>query len=95
MRYYQPQEQYQYFCGVDLHTRTMYLFVLDSAGQVQLHKNIRSRPGAFLSAIEPFREGLVVASECVFCWFGPGPVRCSLTCAGAKASSSCLGTPST
>ena len=95
MRYYRPQEQYKYFCGIDLHTSTMYLCVLDEAGKIQLQKNIRSRPGAFLAAIEPFREGLVVACECVFCWFGPEPVRCSLTCAEARALSSCWVTRST
>lgn len=25
MRFYKPQEHYQYFCGIDLHTRTMHL----------------------------------------------------------------------
>ena len=69
MRFYKPQEQYQYFCGIDLHTRTMHLCVLDQAGQIQLHKNIRTRPDAFLRAIGPFRDGLVVACECVFCWY--------------------------
>ena len=61
--------QYQYFCGIDLHTRTMHLCVLDQAGRIQLHKNIQSRPEAFLKAIGPFREGLVIACECVFCWY--------------------------
>ena len=70
MRIYQPQEQYRYFCGVDLHTRTIHLCILDGAGRIQLHKNIRSRPEAFLKAIGPFREGWVVARECVFCWYG-------------------------
>ena len=51
MRFYKPQEQYQYFCGIDLHTRTMHLCVLDKAGRIQLHKNIRSGPDAFLRAI--------------------------------------------
>ena len=69
MRYYKPQKQYQYFCGIDLHTKTMYLCVQDEAGHVQLHKNIRSRPGAFLKAVEPYRQSLVVACECVFCWY--------------------------
>ncbi len=67
MRYYKPQNQYQYFCGIDLHTKTMYLCVQDAAGHVQLHKNIRSRPTAFLEAVQPYRHSLVVACECVFC----------------------------
>ena len=65
MRFYKPQEQYEYFCGVDLHTRTMHLCILDQAGRIQLHKNIRSRSAAFLKSIAPYREGLVVACECV------------------------------
>ena len=47
MRFYQAQEQFEYFCGIDLHTRTMHLCVLDQAGRIQLHKNIRCRPEAF------------------------------------------------
>jgi len=47
----------------------MHLCVLDHAGQVQLHKNIRSRPEAFLKAIGPYRDRLVVACECIFCWY--------------------------
>ncbi|MCH8960924.1 MAG: IS110 family transposase [Bacteroidetes bacterium] len=69
MRFYHVQPQQQYFCGVDLHTKAMYLCVLDQAGQILLHKNIRTRPQAFLKAIAPYRQGLVVASECIFCWY--------------------------
>lgn len=70
MKFYQPKKHSTYFCGIDLHTRTMHLCILDSAGHVQLHKNIRTRPDAFLKAVAPYREGLVVACECVFCWYG-------------------------
>jgi transposase len=62
MRYCQPQEQCQYFCGVDLHTKTMYLCVQDEAGRVQLHKNIRARPEAFLKAID-YLEGAIKCLE--------------------------------
>lgn len=69
MRFYRVQPQQQYFCGIDLHTQKMYLCVLDQNGTIVLHKNIRTRPEAFLKAVAPFREGLVVASECIFCWY--------------------------
>ena len=69
MRFYKPQVHYQCFCGIDLHTRTMHVCILDGAGQVQLHKNIQSQPDAFLKAVAPFRDELVVACECVFCWY--------------------------
>ena len=72
MRFYHVQPQQQYFCGIDLHTKAMYLCVLDQHGAIVLHKNIRTRPEAFLNAIAPYRDGLVVASECIFCWYSLG-----------------------
>jgi hypothetical protein len=51
------------------HARSMYLCILDQSGQTVFHKNIRTDPERFLQAIAPFREGLVVAVECVFCWY--------------------------
>ena len=58
-----------FYCGVDLHASTMYLCILDDRGQTVFHQNIRTEPDAFLKAIAPYREGLVVAVECVFCWY--------------------------
>ena len=67
MRFY--TQQHQHYCGIDLHARTMYLCVLDQAGQVLLHQNVRSDPAAFLRAVAPYREDLVVAVECMFAWY--------------------------
>lgn len=69
MRFYQTKPQQHFFCGIDLHTKAMYLCVLDQHGAIVLHKNIRTRPEAFLKAIAPYRDGLVVACECLFCWY--------------------------
>ena len=69
MRFYQTRPHQHFFCGIDLHTKAMYLCLLDQHGTIVLHKNIRTRPQAFLKAIAPFRDGLVVASECIFCWY--------------------------
>ena len=67
MRFY--TEQHRFYCGVDLHARTMYLCILDQAGQVVFDKNLAANPDAFLAAIAPFRDDLVVAVECLFCWY--------------------------
>src|SRR6516164_6794916 len=67
MRFY--TKQHRFYCGVDLHARTMYLCILDADGQVVFDKNLPARADAFLSAIAPFRDGLVVAVECLFCWY--------------------------
>jgi len=61
--------RHPYYCGIDLHARTMYVCILDGDGNKVYHKNIPCRPEAFLRAVEPFREGLVVGVECIFCWY--------------------------
>jgi len=58
-----------YYCGIDLHARTMYVCVLDKDGKTVYHKNIPCRPDRFLQAIEPFRGDIVVGVECIFCWY--------------------------
>ena len=67
MRFY--NQAHRFYCGVDLHARTMYLCILEQGGQVVLHKEVPAEPGALLEAIAPFRDGLVVACECLFCWY--------------------------
>jgi transposase len=67
MRFY--NQQHRFYCGVDLHARTMYLCIVDANGQVVFDKNLAAEPAAFLKAVAPFRDGLVVAVECLFCWY--------------------------
>ncbi len=64
MRFY--TKNHAHYCGIDLHAKTMYLCILDRDGHILLHKNMRSSPETFLVAVEPFREDLVVAVECIF-----------------------------
>ena len=67
MRFY--SHTHPFYCGIDLHARTMHLCVLDQAGTVVLDKNIGARPDAFLKAIGPFRPDLVVGAECMYAWY--------------------------
>jgi transposase len=67
MRFY--NRPHRYYCGIDLHVKTMYLCLLDAAGQVLVHRNVKASPEAFLEAIAPYRDDLVVAAECMFTWY--------------------------
>jgi hypothetical protein len=67
MRFY--NRQHRYYCGIDLHVKTMDVWILDSAGQVLVHRNLPSTPEAFLEVVAPYREDLVVAAECMFTWY--------------------------
>ena len=42
------------------------LCILNESGDVVYHRNHRAEPEHFLKAINPFREDLVVAVECIF-----------------------------
>jgi len=67
MRFY--TKQHKYYCGIDLHTRVMYLCILNADGETVLHRNVATRPEPFLKAVAPYRDGLVVGAECMFTWY--------------------------
>ena len=67
MRFY--TQQHRYFCGVDLHARSMYVCVLDQAGETLVHCNLKACPEEFLRTLAPYRDDVVVAVECIFTWY--------------------------
>jgi len=64
MRFYTGQHEHT--CGVDLHARSMYVCILDRAGNTLLHSNLRADPDTFRRAVAPFASDLVVGAECMF-----------------------------
>lgn len=67
MRFY--TRQHRHTCGIDLHARTMHLCVLGEKGEKLLHRNFPTTPEAFLEAVAPYREDLVVGVECMYAWY--------------------------
>jgi transposase len=67
MRFY--TNQHPFYCGIDLHARTMYVCILRQDGEVVLHRTMQAAPEPWLTAIAPSRDGLVVAVECLFTWY--------------------------
>ena len=67
MRFY--TDQHKFYCGIDLHARSMYLCILDQEGNTMFHRNCKTTPDDFLRAIQPYREDVVVAVECMFVWY--------------------------
>jgi hypothetical protein len=47
----------------------MYLCIMNAAGKIVLHRNMKADPKRFLGAVAPFRDNLVVGVECIFCWY--------------------------
>ena len=67
MRFY--TEQHKHYCGIDLHARSMYVCILDQAGKVLVHRNMKASPMAILRTIAPYRDDIVIAVECIFTWY--------------------------
>ena len=69
-------KQHRYYCGIDLHARSMYVCILDQSGETLLHRNMPADPRSFLEAIAPYREDVVVAVECIFTWYWLADLCC-------------------
>jgi len=67
MRFYKTQ--HSYYCGIDLHARSMFTHILDHEGKTVFERDLPAGPDAFLDAVAPFRQGLVVGCECMFAWY--------------------------
>src|SRR4249920_2486250 len=62
-------QQHRFYCGVDLHARTMFTHVLDHRGKTAFEKDLPADPDEFVHAIKPFRKTFVVGAECMFAWY--------------------------
>src|SRR5262249_45760536 len=62
-------QSHRFYCGIDLHARSLHLCILDKDGAVVLDKNIVARPETFLKAIAPFRADVVMGAECMYAWY--------------------------
>ncbi len=67
MRFY--TKQHEYYCGIDLHARSMYVCIIDKEGNKLVHRNSRAEAGQLLKLIAPYRHDIVIAVECMFCWY--------------------------
>jgi transposase len=67
MRFYTLQ--HQYYCGIDLHTKNMYVCIIDQDATILVHKNIPANPDTLLKVVNPYLENLALSVECMFTWY--------------------------
>ena len=41
-------KQHNAYCGIDLHARSMYVCILNQAGDILVHRNMKASPEIFL-----------------------------------------------
>lgn len=69
MKFY--NRQHEFYCGVDLHAKSMHVCVVDHNGKKQLHRNFAtSQPRLWLAQMQRFREhDLAIGCESTFNWY--------------------------
>jgi len=69
MRFY--NQNHEFYCGIDLHARSLYVCLLDHGGTKHVHRDFPTNdPERFLDALEPFRKhDLIVGCESTFHWY--------------------------
>ena len=70
-------QSHAYYCGIDLHARSLYLHVLDDKGTTRLERDIPASPAAALnnliSPIAFHRRGRVQHGDTSYGLRGDGP----------------------
>ena len=61
MRFY--NKQHRFYCGIDLHARTMFVVILDQAGEVLLERNVKTNPKGDPAPSSGQRRGILRARE--------------------------------
>jgi transposase len=58
-----------YYCGIDLHARSLYVCIIDQDGNTCLHKEISANPDLLHALLKPYIGNVVVGVECMHCWY--------------------------
>jgi transposase len=61
--------QHPYYCGIDLHARSLYVCIIDQQGEICVHKEISASPDKLKHLLEPYTGNIVVGVECMHSWY--------------------------
>jgi len=58
-----------YYCGIDLHARSLYVYIIDQDGNTRVHREIPANPVKLRTLLEPYIGNIVAGVECMHCWY--------------------------
>lgn len=58
-----------YYCGIDLHARSLYVCIIDQAGDTCVHQEIPANPAKLKHLLNPYIGNIIVGVECMHCWY--------------------------
>ena len=60
----------KFHCGVDLHKSMSYICVMDTQGQIHVHRKIKNNDFQYMKNIlKDYWDDLTIACECTFNWY--------------------------
>ena len=62
-------QQHSYYCGIDLHTKNMYICIVNQAGKILYHYDHPTRADSLWGVIKSYLPNMVIAVECIFTWY--------------------------
>jgi len=67
MRFY--TKTHPFYCGIDLHARSLYVCIIDHEANVLRHREIPANPDRLHELLKPYIGQIVVGVECMHCWY--------------------------
>ena len=67
MKFY--TNSHPFYCGIDLHARTLYVCILDNDGKIFLHQQIKADKQQLFNLLKPYIGNVIVGVECMHCWY--------------------------
>ena len=58
-----------FYCGIDLHVKSLYVCIINDKGEKILHKSIKASPDELLELLMPYIGKVVIGAECMHCWY--------------------------
>ena len=60
---------HKYYCGIDLHMKTLYACVIDNKNNILAGKNMRCSPVFLEKFLKKEEKDIIVGVECTFSWY--------------------------
>ncbi len=62
-------KNHPYYCSIDLHTRSLYVCIINHDGEICIHREIKASPEHLMRILEPYIGNIIVGVECMHCWY--------------------------
>ena len=59
----------KYYCGIDLHSRSQYICIIDEKGKKPYHKNLQNSPELLGAILQPYGAEIAVGVESTYNWY--------------------------